>query len=154
MNKKTLLPCILLLISLIACKVSFITGYDLIIDQTTTKIKRDFALFEIKIQRALITSDKAKDQDFNNYQDFYDNLDVDLKVLEDRSVTLPKKSGDVQNEIKNISKQILGFKKLHQIGFEDLTDLKKDDHRDLFNAVNSTLDALLKLQERLKTTGK
>lgn len=134
---------------LFACKVVFISGYDPVIDQTTTKIKRDFNLHFLKLARTIQDNDPGN-QRFENFQDYYDNLQVDLIILADRSRTLGPKSGQVKKQIANLDSAFNAFILLHQKG---LPDRSGDDRRDIRNALNSSLDAVIKLQEELKTTG-
>ncbi|MGZ3884703.1 MAG: hypothetical protein ACXVPD_11005, partial [Bacteroidia bacterium] len=68
-----------------ACKVTFIAGYDPIIEQTATKLQKDFNLFYIKLSRALQNSDPA-DQSITHFQDYYDNMNAEMTVLLSRSM--------------------------------------------------------------------
>lgn len=150
--KLKLLLIMLFFMMLTSCKVAFITGYDFIIDETATKLKRDFNVVFIKLSRNFKTQDNNVDQSFINYQDYYDNMEADIKVLQDRTVTLPKKSEIVKKEVDNIKTLLLDFESRHKNqGFKDS---QIDDHRDDLNGINKAIDALILLQEKLKTTGK
>ena len=151
MGTKLLLPLALILM-LTSCKVVFISGYDIIIDETATKIKRDFNVFFIKLQRTIKTLDNNTDQKFANFQDYYDNMEVDIKILEERAISLPKKSEEVKKEITNIKKLLLDFESTHKLsGFKDS---QLDDHHDQLDNINIAINSLLLLEEKIKTTGK
>ena len=137
------------------CKVTLITGYNETIDATATKMKSDFNLFFIKLSRALCTADTAHDQNIKNFQDYYDNMEVDLRTLKDRAVFLGNKSGIVKQQIRNVDSVMHGFKNFHTKGFRDIDCNAnfKDDKHDLSDDVNLSLDALIKLEEEIKATG-
>ena len=135
---------------LLACRVTFISGYDPLIDETTTKIKRDFNLHFIKLLRTLQDTD-PQNQNFANYLDYYDNLEVDLLVLKDRTRYLDAKSAIVKKQVNNLDSVMHAFISLHKSG---MADSQVDDRRDIRLGINSSLDAVIRLQEALKTTGK
>ena len=141
------LPVLLLLI---ACKVTFITGYDPVIDDTATKMKRDFNMMMLKLARDVQDTDPTN-QAFANYQGYYDNLETDLLILRDRSVYTGAKGEIVRSQIKNADSLLTGFMVLHKQGFADRPG---DDKRDFRNAVNSALNSISQLQEALKSNGK
>lgn len=140
----------LIVLLLVACKVTFITGYDPIIDDTTTKMKHDFNMMMLKLAREVQDNDPAN-QAFANYQDYYDNLQTDLLILRDRSVYTGLKGDIVRQQIKNTDSLLTNFMALHKQGFADRPG---DDKRDFRNAVNSALNSISQLQEALKSTGK
>lgn len=150
MNKRQFPLLILLICLILACRVVLITGYDPVIDELTTKIKRDFNLHFIKLSRTLQDSDPAN-QDFKNFQDYYDNLETDLVVLTDRAQVLDKKSSIVKMQIANLDSAFQVFVNSHRKG---LPDRSGDDRKDIRNGLNSSIDAVIRLQEALKTTGK
>lgn len=145
--KRNWLPILLLLI---ACKVTFITGYDPVIDDTATKMKRDFNMMMLKLARDVQDTDPTN-QAFANYQVYYDNLETDLLILRDRAFYTGTKGEIVRSQIKNADSLITGFMSLHKQGFADRPG---DDKRDFRNAVNSALNSISQLQEALKSTGK
>jgi hypothetical protein len=142
-------------IFLVSCSVVFISGYDPVIDDTATKLKRDFNVFFKKLSRAINNTDPS-DQKFENFQDYYDNMEVDLKTISDRSLNLEKHSDRVKTEVENIQKIMFEFRDRHKNpGFKDLSPpIITDDHHTDFDVINTSINALLKLQEELKTTGK
>ncbi len=149
-HARTTLPVFLIVLLVAACKVVFITGYDQVIDETTTKIKSDFNLHFIKLKRTIQDSD-PQNQKFENFQEYYDQLEADLFVLEGRAKSLGAKSTIVKKQIATLDSVMLAFVDMHKTGF---TDRPGDDRRDIRNGVNSAIDAVIKLQLELKSTGK
>ena len=141
---------LLLLCTLLACRVTLITGYDPVIDETATKMKHDFNMMMLKLARD-VQDQNPSNQAFANYQDYYDNLQTDLLILRDRSVYTGLKGEIVRKQIKNADSLLTDFMRLHQQGFADRPG---DDKRDFRNAVNSALNAISQLQEALKSNGK
>lgn len=139
-----------LLFFFIACRVTFISGYDEVLDQTVSKVKRDFNLHFIKLSRTIQDRD-PNNQKFANFQDYYDNLEADLIVLRDRTKFLNGKSTIVKQQVTNLDSAFQGFVRLHKAGLPDRTN---DDRHDLRDGINSAIDAVTILQESLKTTGK
>ncbi|WP_423147612.1 hypothetical protein [Rubrolithibacter danxiaensis] len=133
-----------------ACRVILISGYDPVIDETCTKIKREFNLHFIKLSRTLQDTN-PDNQRFENFQDYYDNVETDLLILEDRAKFLDNKSALVRKQISNMDSAFHVFISLHKNG---LKDTPADDRRDIRNGINSSIDAVIKLQEELKTTGR
>ena len=146
---KMLLIFVLLTGLLTACRITLISGYDPVIDETTTKIKKDFNLHFIRMVRTLQDTD-PNNQKFENFLDYYDNLEVDLMLLKDRAQYLEIKSTQVKKQINNLDSAMHVFIRLHKNG---LADSRIDDRRDIRNALNSNLDAVIRLQEELKTSG-
>jgi hypothetical protein len=139
---------LILVIALTACKVTFISGYDLVIDQTATKIQSDFNAFWFKLSRTIQDSDSAN-QKFENFQDYYDHLEADLLTLTKRASFLPPKSNTVQQQIINVDSTMHAFITFHKQG---IPDRQGDDRHDKRDAVNASLDGLIKLQEALKNS--
>ncbi len=133
-----------------ACKVTFITGYDQVLDQTNNKIKRDFNLHFIQLSRTLQDTD-PNNQQFEKFQDYYDNLEADLITLKDRTKFLGGKSAIVKKQVNNLDSVFHEFINLHKRG---LPDRPGDDRHDISNGINSSIDAITFLQESLKSTGK
>ena len=133
-----------------ACKVTFITGYDQVLDQTTSKIKRDFNLHFIKLSRTIQDAD-PNNQTFEKFQDYYDNLEADLITVKDRTKFLGGKSAIIKSQVNNLDSVMHAFISLHKAG---LPDRPGDDRRDISNGINSSIDAITVLQEALKSTGK
>jgi hypothetical protein len=130
--------------------VKFISGYDQVLDQTVNKMKKDFNLHFIKLSRTIQDSD-PNNQKFVNFQDYYDNLEADLITIKDRTKFLDGKSEIVKQQVMNLDSAFRIFINLHVAG---LPDRPGDDRRDMRNAVNSAIDAVVILQEALKSTGK
>ncbi len=139
-----------LLFFFIACKVTFITGYDEVLDETVSKVKRDFNLHFIKLSRTIQDRD-PNNQKFSNFQDYYDNLEADLIVLRDRTKSLGGKSEIVRKQVTNLDSAFHVFIGLHKAGLPDRTN---DDRHDIRDNINSAIDAVTILQESLKSTGK
>jgi hypothetical protein len=133
-----------------ACKVTFITGYDQVLDQTNNKIKKDFNLHFIKLNRTIQDTD-PNNQRYEKFQDYYDNLEADLITLKDRTKFLGGKSAIVKKQVNNLDSVFHEFINLHKRG---LPDRPGDDRRDIQNGINASIDAITILQESLKTTGK
>lgn len=146
-SKFLLLPAILLL--LVSCKVTFITGYDQVLDQTLHKIKKDFNLHFIKLSRAFQDNDSSN-QAFANFQDYYDNLEADLITLKGRRKVLDSKSGIVQQQMQNLEAAFRVFINTHKAGIPD-RPADVDDRHEMRDAVNSAIDAMTILQDALKT---
>jgi hypothetical protein len=142
----------IVLISLMlgACTVTFITGYDQVIDSTATKIKSDFNKHFIKLVRTLQDSN-PDNQKFENFQEYYDNMEVDLIILKDRTKFLEGRSEVVKKQIITLDSVMSAFENLHKHG---LKDNPADDRRDIRNGINSAIDGVIRLQEELKSTGK
>jgi hypothetical protein len=139
----------------VSCTVTFITGYDQILDETTTKIKRDFNLFWIKFDRTLRDTDSTN-QRYVNFLNYYDELEVDLITLKDRANVLPPKSALVRKQVNNLDSLFHLFIDVHKKGIKDINPaaLVADDKRDYKNAINSSLNAVIRLQQDLKNSGK
>ncbi len=148
--KKYCLYVTLAALILTACRVTFITGYDQVLDQTTSKIKRDFNLHFIKLGRTIQDTD-PNNQAFEKYQDYYDNLEADLITVKDRTKFLGGKSAIIKSQVNNLDSVMHAFITLHKAG---LPDRPGDDRRDISNGINSSIDAITVLQEALKSTGK
>lgn len=148
--KKYILYVAVILFFFSACKVTFITGYDQVLDQTNNKIKKDFNLHFIKLSRTIQDTDPTNQQ-FDKFQDYYDNLEADLITLKDRTKYLGGKSAIVKNQVSNLDSVFHEFINLHKRG---LPDRPGDDRRDIRNGINASLDAITILQESLKSTGK
>ena len=140
---------IVLLLLLVSCKVTFITGYDEVLDQTLNEMKKDFNLHFIKLSRTIQDTD-PHNQDFANFQDYYDNLEADLITINDRTKFLDGKAGIVKQQVSKLDSSFKVFIDLHKKG---LPDRIGDDRHDMRDAVNSSIDAVIILQEALKSTG-
>lgn len=149
-SKRHLLSFFLIAWLLTACSVTFITGYDAVVDNTVTKMKTDYNLHFIRLRRAL-QDDDPLNQRFENYQDYYDHLEVDLIILQGRSQHLGEKSGLVKKQINGLDSTMRAFEALHRSGMQDRPN---DDRRDLLNGINSSFDAVIYLQAELRTAGK
>ena len=150
MKSKLLLLPVLCIILLTSCKVTFITGYDQVLDQTLGKMKRDFNLHFIKLGRTIQDTD-PRNQDFVNFQDYYDNLEADMITIKSRSQSLDEKAKIVKEQIANFDAAFKVFINQHKAG---LADRQSDDRHDMRDAINTSIDAITRLQEALKTTGK
>ena len=128
----------------------FITGYDQVLDETVNKMKKDFNLHFIKLKRTIQDND-PNNQKIENFQDYYDNLEADLIVIKDRTKFLDGKSEIVKQQVQNLDSAFQIFIGLHKAG---LPDRPNDDRRDLQNNINTAIDAVVILQEALKSTGK
>lgn len=148
--KKYCLYIVLIGVFFTACRVTFITGYDQVLDQTTSKIKKDFNLHFIKLSRTIQDTDPSN-QAFEKFQDYYDNLEADLITVKDRTKFLGGKSAIVKRQVNNMDSVMHVFMNLHKGG---LPDRQGDDRRDIRNGINSSIDAITVLQEALKSTGK
>jgi hypothetical protein len=132
--------------------VKFISGYDEVLDQTLCKIKRDFNLHFIRLSRTFSDND-PNNQKFENFQDYYDNLEVDLLMIHDRTQALDGKAVIVKLQVQKLDSTFRGFINMHKKGIKD-RPLEVDDRHTERDAVNSSIDAVILLQESLKTTGK
>jgi hypothetical protein len=130
-----------------SCSVVFIKGYDPIAESTLTKLQRDFNLHFIKLART-IQDDDTKNQSFTNFQDYYDQMNADLFTLKSRVRNFDKKGGLVKKQINNLDSTLHAFEMLHKNpGFKDSNI---DDRRDIRDGINSSFEAVIKLQEALK----
>ena len=150
MKSKFMLLSVFCFILLSSCKVTFITGYDQVLDQTLGKIKRDFNLHFIKLSRTFQDT-YPHNQDFVNFQDYYDNLEADMITIKSRSQSLDEKAKIVKEQITNLDAAFKVFISQHKAG---LPDRVGDDRHDMRDAINTSIDAITRLQEALKTTGK
>jgi hypothetical protein len=146
--KKNTYRVLLLLVLLAACKVTFISGYDEVLDQTLNRMKKEFNVHYIKLSRTLTDTD-PHNQDFTNFQDYYDNLQADLITITDRTRMLDGKSTIVKQQVVNLDSSFNILINLHKRGLPD-----GDNRSDISDAINSSIDAVIFLQEALKTTGK
>lgn len=133
-----------------SCKVTMITGYDTYIDETAMKMKRDFNRHYFQLVRTIQDND-PNNQDIGNFTQYYDEMELDIMLMEDRSKYLGKKSKIVQQQITNLSEALHTFRKIHATGIKDNTG---DDKRDMQNAINSAVNAITELQMALKANGK
>lgn len=143
---------LLLAVLLASCTVTFITGYDQTLDQTLNKMKKEFNLHFIKLSRTFQDTN-PHNQDFANFQDYYDNLEADLITIKDRTKFLDSKAAIVKKQVLTLDSTFHEFIKFHKKGIPD-RDPSVDDRHDIKDAVNSSLDAVIILQEALKTKGK
>lgn len=130
--------------------VKFITGYDQVLDETVNSMKKDFNLHFIKLSRTIQDSD-PNNQKFENFQDYYDHLEADLITIRDRTKFLDGKAEIVKTQIQNLDSAFRIFINMHKAG---LPDRQGDDRHTDRDAINSAIDAVVILQEALKTTGK
>jgi len=138
---------LLVALFLIACKVVFISGYDPIVETTVTNLQREFNLHFIKLARTFQDND-PNNQQFKNFQDYYDQMNADLIVLKSRVKYFDKKGTVVKKQIINLDSTLHAFEKLHKDpGFKDSS---KDDRHDIQDGINSSFEAVIKLQEELK----
>lgn len=138
-----------LLLSLIvgSCKVVFISGYDPIIETTLTELQKDFNLHFIKLSRTF-QDDDPNNQNFKNFQGYYDQMNAELIVLKSRVKYLDKKGTIVKKQIVNLDSTLHAFESLHKNpGFKDSA---VDDRHDIQDAINSSFEAVIRLQEELK----
>ncbi len=134
-----------------SCTVTYITGYDEMIDETTTEMLHDFNMFFIKLQRAIKSKDGGEDQKIAHFQGYYDELEVDLLVLETRAAYMGKKSSQAKGQVEILKQSLHQFKADHTEGFPDDDDDIKTDKR---NGINSCFNSIIMLQKQLKDTGK
>ncbi len=139
-----------LLLFLLSCQVTLITGYDQVLDQHITRMKKEFNLHFIRLSRTL-QDDKPDNQDFRHFQDYYDNLEADLITLASRSKRLDEKAAIVQQQLHHLNAAFRLLIQWHQAG---VADHPPDDRHDIRDAINSALDAISLLQENLKAKGK
>lgn len=130
--------------------VRFITGYDQVLDETVNQMKKEFNVHFIKLARAIQDND-PNNQKFENFQDYYDNLEADLITIRDRTKFLDGKAKIVKDQVANLDSTFRIFISLHKAG---MPDRPGDDRHDQRDAVNRAIDAVVILQEALKTTGK
>ncbi|MBL7684296.1 MAG: hypothetical protein JNK00_13135 [Flavipsychrobacter sp.] len=134
----------------VSCKVTLITGYDTYIDETAMKMKRDFNRHYFRLVRTIQDND-PNNQNISHFIAYYDEMELDIMLLQDRSKYLGKKSTMVQQQIANLAEIMYTFRKVHAAGIKDNTG---DDKRDMQNAVNSSLNAITELQMALRINGK
>lgn len=139
---------LLFFLLLSSCTVTFITGYDEVLDETLNRMKKEFNVHYIKLSRTLTDTD-PNNQAFTNFQDYYDNLQADLITITDRTKRLDGKATIVKQQVQNLDSSFNILINLHQRGMAD-----GDSRVDIRNAINSSIDAVIYLQEALKTTGK
>lgn len=144
MNKQIVFLCLLIFIS---CKVTFITGYDHLIDEGATKLKADFNLHYIKLNRTLHDKD-PHNQDYKNFENYYDQMEVDMILLKDRALYLPKKASIVKMQVLTLDTLLMKFKELHQQGLRDQVEEPRfyETYR---SNINSGINAIVKLQQEL-----
>lgn len=132
--------------------VRWISGYDEILDQTLNKVKKDFNLHFIKLSRSFSDTD-PNNQKFENYLDYYDNLEADMITIKDRTKNLDGKAAIVKTQILTLDSSFKAFIVFHKKGITD-RPIEVDDRHTERDAINSSIDAVIFLQESLKTTGK
>jgi hypothetical protein len=147
--KKSSYALMLLFIFFTSCKVTFITGYDEVLDQTLNTMKKEFNVHFIKLSRT-IQDNNPNNQAFANFQDYYDNLEADLITINDRTKFLDGKAGIVKQQVQNLDSAFRVFINLHKSG---LADRAGDDRHDMRDAINSSINAVTILQEALKSSG-
>jgi hypothetical protein len=145
--KNSIARILLMLVLFTSCKVTFITGYDEVLDQTLNRMKKEFNVHYIKLSRTLTDTD-PHNQDFTNFQDYYDNVQADLITITDRTERLDGKSAIVKQQVQNLDSSFNILINLHKRGLSD-----GDSRPDIRDAINSSIDAVIFLQEALKTTG-
>lgn len=149
---KFFLPLFFLIVFACSCRVVFISGYDAVLDETTVKMKRDFNLFWLKFDRS-IRDNNPRNQDYQNFLGDYDQFDVDLIIISDRANMLPAKSQQVKAQVQTIRQLFSALKNTHQKGVKDIApnDPLADDKHDYRNGINSAINAIMLLQQELKT---
>ena len=141
---------LLLLVLFCSCRITLITGYDQVLDQHISRMKKEFNLHFIKLNRTL-KDDNPRNQEYVNFQDYYDQLEADLITISSRAKRLDQKGQIVQQQISNLDATLRTFMQWHATGVKDNP---ADDHHDIRDAVNTSLDAISLLQENLKANGK
>jgi len=149
--KNRIVVALLMPLLLVACfTVKFITGYDEVLDQTVNRMKTDFNVHFIKLARTIQDSD-PNNQKFENFLDYYDHLQADLITIKARTSVLDGKAKIVKDQVEKLDSSFQVFITMHKRG---IPDRQGDDHHTDQNAINSSFDAIIILQESLKTTGK
>lgn len=137
----------ILFLIVVSCKVVFISGYDPIIETTLTELQQDFNLHFIKLSRTFQDND-PNNQNFKNFQEYYDQMNANLIVLKSRVKYLDKKGLIVKKQIINLDSTLHAFEGLHKNpGFKDSA---VDDRHDIQDGINSSFEAVIRLQEALK----
>jgi len=108
---------VLLFIFFASCKVTFITGYDQVLDQTLNNMKKEFNVHFIKLSRT-IQDNNPNNQAFANFQDYYDNLEADLITINDRTKFLDGKAGIVKQQVQNLDSAFRVFRNIRKNGLE------------------------------------
>ncbi|PBQ33658.1 hypothetical protein CNR22_18370 [Sphingobacteriaceae bacterium] len=146
-SKRILSTALLLAILLACCKVTFISGYDPIIESTVSELQKNFNLHFIKLARTFQDNDSTN-QKVKNFQDYYDNMNASLFVLKSRTKYLDKKGALVKKQITNLDSTLHAFESLHKSpGFKDSY---VDDRHDIRDAVNASFESIIRLQEAVK----
>ena len=140
----------MLLIFVISCKVTMISGYDQKLEQTAGKMKTEFNQHFEKLSKTL-QDNNPNNQKFENFQAYYNNAEADLLTMKDRAQTLTGKSEIVKSEVNTLDSAFHVFITMHKNGLKDRVG---DDRRDLTMGINSTLDAIIVLQQSLKTSAR
>ena len=141
---------VILLLLYASCTVTLITGYDAVLDETLNRMKKEFNLHFIQLSRTIQDSD-PDNQKYVLFQDYYDNLEADLITIKDRTKFLDGKAGIVKQQVQNLDSSFRVFMQMHKNG---LPDRAGDDRHDLRDNINTSIDAVIILQEALKSKGK
>src|SRR5678815_3424165 len=105
--------CAVIILVVSACTVTFITGYDQVIDTMVTKMKGDFNLHFIKLARTIQDSNTSN-QAIDNFQDYYDQMNADLITVTGRASNLGEKSKIIKDQIHNLDSILHAFESMHK----------------------------------------
>ncbi|MDI6767639.1 MAG: hypothetical protein QME52_12530 [Bacteroidota bacterium] len=125
----------LYLITFTACSVKFITEYDENTDRTVSDLQRKFETFFISAEKVCGTPEG----DYSHFENFYDDIKVDLTLLELR--VNAKSKNEIQIEqVSLLKKSFDDLKKLHKLG------LTKEQLAPIRTGFNVSLTAILKFE--------
>jgi hypothetical protein len=140
LNLAPFLSVLLVCALLIGCKVTLIGDYDDVIDKGITDLQQTSETYFAKL-----LSTPATPYD----QSFHDGIHARLIVLKSRATTLPKYT-IIDQQLDNLTTQFTEFQNLDQISPRPISPKVVQDAE---SALETSIEAILKLEIALKRTG-
>jgi hypothetical protein len=120
--------------------VRLIQDYDEITDNRITALQEKTSRFFVKMERHFMEPQAV----YEKNMEFYEEVKVDLNVLEVRNRAMPKSDLTVQ-QLQSVQKQFDSLEKLHKLGIKSYEELVPARQ-----AIESSFSAMMQLQMSLK----
>jgi hypothetical protein len=135
-----LLPALMALTLVVACKITLIGDYDDVLDRGITDLQQTTETYFAKL-----LSTPATPYD----QSFHDGTHARLVVLTSRATSLPKYT-IITEQLHNLTTQFANFQQLDKITTRPVPAGVVNDTQ---SAIDTSIESLLKLEVSLKRTG-
>jgi hypothetical protein len=123
--------------------IRLISDYDEITDRKIAELHEKFSRHFVQLERLVGTDDG----DYMNFQGFYDEVKVDLRILRVRAGVLDKNEIMIQS-VDLMEENISNLETLHKMGFRKLEEIIP-----IRNAFDTSFSAMIKFMAALKRNG-